>query len=115
MILNGIFYVILSTLEKRFLLTSGESGSINSVYNISYLIFGLFVTFYANRAHRPKMLSVGSAILGLGCLIFALPHYTTPLYDYGQNDDDNHTGNKGKSFIIKMIFYLSHEKLINIL
>nr|XP_039272294.1 solute carrier organic anion transporter family member 4C1-like [Styela clava] len=85
MLLNGIFNVIITTLEQRFGFTSSETGLIAVSYDIGYWIFVLFVTYYANRGHRPKMLAIGSIFLGTGALLFAVPHFTTSLYEYGDS------------------------------
>lgn len=82
MLVNGIFNVIITTLERRFRLQSSQTGLIAVSYDIGYWIVCLFVTFYANRGHRPRILGVGSIFLAIGCIIFAIPHFTTGVYEY---------------------------------
>ena len=38
------------------------------------------------RIHRPRVVSIGFFICGLGCLLFALPHFLTPVYMPGNDD-----------------------------
>ncbi|XP_039271821.2 solute carrier organic anion transporter family member 4C1-like [Styela clava] len=88
LLVNGYMNVILTTLERRFRLQSSETGLIVVSYDIAYFVLCLFVTFYGNRAHRPRLLAIGSIFFGVGCLIFAIPHFTTGRYVYEGNVSD---------------------------
>ena len=80
MTVNGLIYVVTSTLEKRFNLTSTRSGFISSCYDIAVLIVILFVTYFGERSHKPRIMGTGALIFGLGSLLFTLPHYLTGYY-----------------------------------
>lgn len=79
----GLVFVAITTIERRFNLTSLKSGLIASTYDISSMVFMLFVTYFGERSNKPVWVGVGCIIFGFGSLTFALPHFTTGLYSYG--------------------------------
>ena len=101
--MNGYTNVIISTLERRFRLQSFQTGLIVVSYDFAYFLLCLFVTFYGNRGHRPKMLAISSMLFGLGCLLFCIPHFTTGNYQYG----GNYSGEKLFNEIAVAIFPIS--------
>uniref|UniRef100_H2YEL7 Solute carrier organic anion transporter family member n=1 Tax=Ciona savignyi TaxID=51511 RepID=H2YEL7_CIOSA len=82
MFVNGFINVSITTLEKRFGLRSSEAGVISVGYDIAFCILTMFVTYFGSRSHRPRIISVGAFLLGVGGLIFSLPHFTTGLYSF---------------------------------
>ncbi|PIK51384.1 putative solute carrier organic anion transporter family member 4A1 [Apostichopus japonicus] len=80
---NGLVYVVTTTLERRFNLPSTRSGSISSMYDFSVLIVIVFVTYFGERAHKPVWLGTGALIFGMGSFLFTLPHFLTHDYSYG--------------------------------
>uniref|UniRef100_F7ACE2 Solute carrier organic anion transporter family member n=1 Tax=Ciona intestinalis TaxID=7719 RepID=F7ACE2_CIOIN len=79
----GITNINVSTLETRFSLDSAESALIVICFDISFCVVTVFVTYFGATANRPRIVGIGSAIFGLGSLVYALPHFISPLYDYG--------------------------------
>ncbi|XP_071489383.1 solute carrier organic anion transporter family member 4A1-like [Diadema antillarum] len=88
MTVNGIVYVVTTTLERRFNLPSVQSGFISSAYDFGVLIVVVFVTYLGERAHKPRWLGIGA--LGFACssFLFSLPHFTTGAYQYETQDLD---------------------------
>ena len=37
----------------------------------------LIVGFFGSGCHRPRWVGLGMLIIGIGCIIYALPHFTT--------------------------------------
>ena len=89
MVVNGFISVVISNIEKRFDLTSKQSGIIASSYNIASVICLIPVSYFGGLGHKPHWLSLGVMIMGLGSFIFALPHFLTGLYAY-QSSGDNY-------------------------
>jgi len=85
MLVNGFVNVSISTLERRFGLLSSETGVISVGYDIAFCVCTMFVTYYGARMHRPRLLAIGSSIMGLGALVFSIPHFTTGLYEYAND------------------------------
>lgn len=73
----------ISTIEKRFDLNSSLTGLISASYDISFCVLCLFISFYGERGHKPRWLALASFLIGLGSLVFSLPHFTTGSYKYG--------------------------------
>ncbi|XP_038051922.1 solute carrier organic anion transporter family member 4A1-like [Patiria miniata] len=88
MAVNGFISVIISTLERRFVLPSVQSGSISSCYDFSVMIIIIFVTYLGESSHKPKWLGTGAFIFVLGSLVFMLPHFITPEYDVTPSEVD---------------------------
>ena len=96
MIVNGFVNVVITSIEKRFDLTSTESGTIASFYDISAVLCLIPVSYFGGFGRKPRWVSTGMFLVGLGSFIFGLPHFTTGLYEYESTHDDNQcmlTGN----------------------
>lgn len=82
--INGLINVVISNLEKRFHLKSSHSGIIPSCYDIAALLASFPVSYYGGRGNKPMYVGVGVIIMGLGSLLFCLPHFTTGEYELNQ-------------------------------
>ncbi|XP_030049280.1 solute carrier organic anion transporter family member 4C1 [Microcaecilia unicolor] len=82
-IVNGLVNVGISTIEKRYDLNSSLTGVVSSSYDISFCVLSLFVSFHGQRGHKPRWLAFSAFMIGLGAIIFSLPHFTGGLYEYG--------------------------------
>lgn len=88
MTVTGLVYVVITTIERRFNLNSLKSGIIASMYDIASMVVMLFVTYFGERSNKPVWIGSGAIIFGLGSLLFALPHFTTGLYNYGSTTEE---------------------------
>ncbi|KAK0087850.1 hypothetical protein PV325_013940 [Microctonus aethiopoides] len=90
MIVNGFINVVITTIEKRFGLTSSETGLIAGGYDIASFILLIPVSYIGGRAKasKPKYVGVGILVLGIGSLLFASPHYLAGPYR-GDNQKEN--------------------------
>lgn len=79
-LVNGVINAIISTLEKRFELTSSQSGLIVSSNDFIAFFLVLFISFYGGERHKPRLIGLGIITLGIGSFIFSLPHFFTGLY-----------------------------------
>ena len=80
LIVTGLSGVVISSIEKRYYLRSSEVGSIFSCYDIGNTLVTLLVS-YVGHSHKSKWLGSGSIVLGLGCLVFALPQLLVDDYE----------------------------------
>ncbi|KAL3121447.1 hypothetical protein niasHT_004892 [Heterodera trifolii] len=76
-VINAIFPVGLSTLEKRFQMSSTRTGIISSWYDFAVLIAVFPVCYYGNYGHKGRWISVGSLIMALGSAVCVLPHFSS--------------------------------------
>ncbi|XP_790850.4 solute carrier organic anion transporter family member 4A1 [Strongylocentrotus purpuratus] len=82
MTVNGIVYVVTTTLERRFNLPSVQSGFISSAYDFGVLLVVVFVTYFGERAHKPRWLGIGALGFAASSFLFSLPHFTSGTYEY---------------------------------
>ncbi|CAG0925229.1 unnamed protein product, partial [Notodromas monacha] len=80
MVVNGLVNVIITTIERRFQLHSIESGMVASFYDVGYFTFAFPVSFYGGSrlAQKPQWIGIGVLVMGLGSLVFSLPHFLAP-------------------------------------
>ncbi len=102
MTVNGLVYVVTTTLERRFGLPSVRSGFISSSYDFSVMVIIIFVTYFGERSHKPYWLGIGALIFSVGSLIFQFPHYTTPYYNYQSADFELCDVNRNSSDICEL-------------
>lgn len=66
---------MITTIEKRFEIPSSLSGLVASSYEIGNVITVIFVSYLGSRRHIPVWIGVGAVIMGIGSLIFMVPHF----------------------------------------
>ena len=74
MIISGFTAAGLTSMERRFQLSSKQAGMIVAAHDVSSLIFVVFVSYYGETRHKAKWIGIGALITSIGCLLFALPH-----------------------------------------
>ncbi|XP_068184220.1 solute carrier organic anion transporter family member 4A1 [Antennarius striatus] len=80
MIINGFINTVVTSIERRFNLRSYQAGLIVSSYDIAACVCLVFVSYLGGRGHKPHWLGWGVLVMGLGSLVFALPHLAAPPY-----------------------------------
>eukprot|EP00117_Sycon_ciliatum_P020121 scpid44804/ scgid4273/ Solute carrier organic anion transporter family member 4A1; Organic anion-transporting polypeptide E; Sodium-independent organic anion transporter E; Solute carrier family 21 member 12 len=75
MTVSGMNGVVIPTVEKRYQLSSERSGFITSAYEIGVALFILPVSYFGERAHKPRWLGIGCLLQGIGAMMFALPQF----------------------------------------
>ncbi|NXQ63610.1 SO4C1 protein, partial [Anthoscopus minutus] len=87
-VVNGLINISISTIEKRYELNSSLTGLISSSYDIAFCILSLFVSYFGERGHKPRWLAFSAFMLGLGSLVFSMPHFSSGKYQYGGKLED---------------------------
>ncbi|KAK6619421.1 hypothetical protein RUM43_012178 [Polyplax serrata] len=77
----------ITSLEKRFRISSRTTGLISVGNDISQIFISVFLSYYAGKGHRPRWIAFGMYTVVLFCLLTALPH---ALYGPGE-DSLQHT------------------------
>ncbi|XP_024944939.1 solute carrier organic anion transporter family member 4A1 isoform X6 [Cephus cinctus] len=90
MVVNGFINVVITTIERRFGLRSSETGLIAGGYDIASFLLLVPVSYLGGRsnASKPRYIGVGILVLGLGSLLFALPHYLGGPYRGGDQSEN---------------------------
>ncbi|XP_063684732.1 solute carrier organic anion transporter family member 4A1-like isoform X2 [Bolinopsis microptera] len=70
---NTMISVNLSTIEKRFDLSSTKSSFIINAYDISCAATVMFISHFCKNS-KPKWIGIGIVVMGIGALIFTIPH-----------------------------------------
>ncbi|NXU46691.1 SO4C1 protein, partial [Drymodes brunneopygia] len=87
-VVNGLINISISTIEKRYELNSSLTGLISASYDIAFCVLSLFVSYFGERGHKPRWLAFSAFMLGLGSLVFSLPHFSSGKYQYGSKFED---------------------------
>ncbi|XP_071442039.1 solute carrier organic anion transporter family member 3A1 [Hetaerina americana] len=72
---SGYINSVITTIEKRFEIPSSLSGLVASSYEIGNVITVIFVSYLGSRRHIPVWIAVGSVIMGIGSMVFMIPHF----------------------------------------
>lgn len=72
---SGYINSVITTIEKRFEIPSSLSGLIASSYEIGNVITVIFVSYLGSRRHIPVWIAIGAVIMGIGSMIFVIPHF----------------------------------------
>ncbi|CAC5378301.1 SLCO2B [Mytilus coruscus] len=70
----------ITTIEKQFGFTSTQSGLLMSCNDIGYLAVTLFVSYFADKVHAPRVLSFSTLLFGAAGIICAIPYFVSPMY-----------------------------------
>ncbi|XP_028402271.1 solute carrier organic anion transporter family member 4A1-like isoform X2 [Dendronephthya gigantea] len=71
----GVLATVLPHMEKRFNLSSFDSGMIAAANDVPAVIFGLFVAHWGHFSNKVRWIGVGGIITAVGLVINAIPHF----------------------------------------
>jgi len=77
---TGLLPASLSTLERRYELSSFDSGLILSTYDLVKLLMVIPVSYWAGKSHIPKAVALCCMIVSLGFGVLVFVHFLSPPY-----------------------------------
>jgi len=73
----GYAYItgVIRTLERRFGLSSAQSGLVLSSNDIMHVSVVMFVGYFGLRGNKPRLICVTTSLAAVGNLLMSLPHW----------------------------------------
>jgi MFS family permease len=72
---------VVRTLEKRFGLTSTETGIMWSLNDVTHIGLVVFAGYFGRKSHKPKIISFTMAFAAVGTFLMMAPYFIFPLED----------------------------------
>ena len=88
----GFEPVVVSSLERRYRFSSTAASFIIIVFDIAVTVSVIFLSYFGEKAHKPRWMGIAFFAQGVGAFVFALPHFLFGTYDVGS------TGNSSSTF-----------------
>ena len=89
MVVNGLLGVTISTIERRFGLSSSQSAWIAVSYEIAGVPALLVIGYLGPTLRRPVWIGAGLIVLGIGFGVYSIPHFAAPPYSYAESGDSS--------------------------
>lgn len=88
LLVNGLVPSAITSIERRFQLSSSTIGRIMQFYDFGYVLFCIPVSYFGGRHSKPMVLGIGLLLISLGSLIFSMPHTISDSYTSTYNADE---------------------------
>ncbi|NXQ59086.1 SO2B1 protein, partial [Anthoscopus minutus] len=85
LLVSGYLKSSISTIERRYGLSSQTSGLLASFNEVGNTLLIVFVSYLGSRVHRPRLIGCGAILVSLAGFLMALPHFVTGPYEYDQS------------------------------
>ncbi|XP_074257017.1 solute carrier organic anion transporter family member 2B1 isoform X2 [Saimiri boliviensis] len=89
LMISGYLKSSISTVEKRFGLSSQTSGLLASFNEVGNTALIVFVSYFGSRVHRPRLIGCGAILVSLAGLLMTLPHFISEPYRYDSTSPEN--------------------------
>ncbi|KFQ55890.1 Solute carrier organic anion transporter family member 2B1, partial [Nestor notabilis] len=85
LLVSGYLKSSISTIERRYGLSSQTSGLLASFNEVGNTLLIVFISYFGSRVHRPRFIGCGAILVSLAGFLMSLPHFITGPYKYDQS------------------------------
>ena len=86
---NGLLGVTISTIERRFALSSSQTAWIAATYEIAGAPVLLIIGYLGLKLRRPIWMGSGLVIVCIALFIYTIPHFAASPYRYADSSDNS--------------------------
>ncbi|CAD5121057.1 DgyrCDS9597 [Dimorphilus gyrociliatus] len=86
-IVSGLTNGSITTLERRFGLSSKEMSVVVIMYQVGCILAIVILSQIGSRIHQMRLLSTCVLLLGIGSFIFSIPHYISSTYNFSSEQN----------------------------
>ncbi|XP_064499957.1 solute carrier organic anion transporter family member 2B1 isoform X2 [Pseudopipra pipra] len=85
LLVSGYLKSSISTIERRYGLSSRTSGLLASFNEVGNTLLIVFISYFGSRVHRPRFIGAGALLVSLAGFLMSLPHFITGPYEFDQS------------------------------
>uniref|UniRef100_A0A8C3VRA6 Solute carrier organic anion transporter family member n=1 Tax=Catagonus wagneri TaxID=51154 RepID=A0A8C3VRA6_9CETA len=82
LMISGYLKSSISTVEKRFGLSSQTSGLLAAFNEVGNTALIVFVSYFGSRVHRPRLIGCGAILVTVAGVLMTVPHFISEPYRY---------------------------------
>ncbi|NWT58475.1 SO2B1 protein, partial [Erythrocercus mccallii] len=82
LLVSGYLKSSISTIERRYGLSSQTSGLLASFNEVGNTLLIVFLSYLGSRVHRPRLIGCGALLVSMAGFLMALPHFLAGPYRY---------------------------------
>ncbi|OWK18136.1 SLCO2B1, partial [Cervus elaphus hippelaphus] len=97
LMMSGYLKSSISTVEKRFGLSSQTSGLLAAFNEVGNTALIVFVSYFGSRVHRPRLIGCGAILVTLAGVLMTVPHFISEPYRYDHTSPASASSNSSCS------------------